>query len=228
MLLRLLIAAMLVVVARPGEAAPIMSGSYVENADGTFTYSYEVSGVDPGRKVTGVAWVVLEGAAAPHPAYLPLSWTVPYFWSLLPGHGGPIAGGVWTSATGQNFSVPSGGTRDIPTGPNSGTLLAGDTRRFAFTTGYAPRLGTYVLVENQDGSEQNYQFLTGTVWLPAYDGSLVETAWSGQSTINIPTDPNRVPEPAVLTLALMGLAFSPLAGAGLRMSSRATAPAGIR
>lgn len=183
------------------EAIPITNGSAVfDNNAGLYTYTYTVSDVDPGRKVTGIAWVVIEGAGAPQPAYLPLSWNVPYFWNFLPGHDGPVPGGVWMSNAGTN----DGGST-FPLDPTWGILLAGQTRTFSFTTGYAPREGTYFLVENADGSEINYNFLTGTTVVPNYDGSLVETLWQGQNTLN---PISSVPEPSTLSLLFGALAMS--------------------
>lgn len=183
-------------------AAPATEGSVsFDDSTGQYTYEYVVSGVDQGRKVTGIGWVVTEGTGSPQPEYLPLSWTVPFFWSFLPGHDGPVPGGVWMSNTGA-----SEGNNVFPPDPTWGILLSEQTRTFSFTTGYAPRDGTYFLVENAEDSEVNYQFITGTTVIPNYDGSIVEIPWSGQDTLNRPSgfpEPNAVPEPATVFLVIL-------------------------
>lgn len=179
-------------------AVPIVDGMVTFNSGtSSYTYKYVVSGVDPGRKVTGIGWVVLEGVGAPQPDFLPLSWSVPYFWNFLPGHDGPVPGGVWQSGTGGNDGV-----NDFPVDPSWGILLAGQTRTFSFTTGYGPRFGTYFLVENADGSEVNYNFLTGTTVVPDFTGGLAEVRWVGQDTLN--RAPWNVPEPSTIMLLLSG------------------------
>lgn len=188
-------------------AAPIADGSVsFDDSTGQYTYEYVVSGVDPGRKVTGINWMVIEGLGAPQPEYLPSSWTVPFFWSFLPGHDGPIPGGAWLSSTGA-----SEGNNVFPIDPTWGILLSGQTRTFSFTTGYAPREGTYFLVENAEGSEVGYQFLAGTTVIPDYDGSIPETLWSGQDTFNRPAgfpDTKTVPEPSTFLLVAFGVGGS--------------------
>ena len=180
-------------------ALPIVSGSSSFDANTSlYTYMYDVSGVDPGRKVTSVSWLVSN--VAEQPAYLPTSWTVPFFWGIYTG-----GGGYWQAGTGDND-----GYHDFPISSEWGTLLTGQTRTFSFTTGYAPRVGTYRLFENQNGSEINYNVLYGTTVVPNYDGSLIESMIVGGSIdyLNYPVwfpKPGTVPEPVSIVLLATGL-----------------------
>jgi hypothetical protein len=190
-------------------AAPIVDVSVDFDASSQlYSYDYVVSGVDAGRKVTGVGWVVVEGANAAQPDSLPLSWDIPFFWSLLPGANGPIAGGVWEATTGA-----SDGINDFPVDPTWGVLLNGQSRSFRLVTGYAPRSGTYYIVENEVGSELNYNFFTGTTVVPNYLGNLIETSFVGQNTLNVPAGfppDNGVPEPMTFAYLLTAIAASVL------------------
>jgi hypothetical protein len=104
------------------------------------------------------------------------------------------------SNTGNNDGVHT-----FPIATTWGTLLTGQTRTFALTTGYGPRDGRYFLVENAEGSEEHYNFLTGTTIVPNYDGSLVETLWAGQETLHRPPEFPAVPEPSSFLLLCTGL-----------------------
>lgn len=192
-------------------ATPTVVGDVVLNSDGTYTYTYELSDVDPGRKVTGIAWWVTPGPPSVGPESGPLVYTVPWFWTF--GIGSGTLGGAWISSVGARFIHPETMIELVtPIGPNSGTLLHGDTRVFSFTTGYAPVLGTYQLSENENGSEVNYQQLFGTVVLPNVDGSLNEQGAQGTG-LNLPPDfvpPVSVPDDGdglgMLAMSLMAVA----------------------
>ena len=163
-------------------ALPIVASDVSFDSDtGRYTYSYTIFAVDPGRKVTGHWMGDYRGCWGTTARVLPLSWDTPFAWNFLPGHDGPIAGGVWMSNTGS-----SNGDNRFRCKSNWGILLSGQTRSFSFVTGYAPRVGTYFLTENADGSEVGYNFLEGTTIVPDYSASLVETRWIGQDTMDYP------------------------------------------
>lgn len=189
---------------RTAEGAIVMDALVIfDSGTSLYTYEYTVSRVDVGRKVTGVTWVIIEGVNL-QPVYLPASWNIPLFWNILPGNSGPCSPcGAWLSNTASNE------TGDL--------LLAGETANFSFTTGYAPRDGRYFITENELGSEINFNQIFGNISLPNYDGSLIETLWTGQDTLNAPP-PSPVPLPAALPLFL-----SALAGLGLMGWRRRTA-----
>jgi len=153
---------------QPAWATPIVSSEVTVLESGEFLYTYVISGVDEGMKVDhlNLVFTLSHGPTFPSSFSFPAGW---YFSILNSGY---------VANTGYFF-----GTASNPCPPGDlecGVIRAGQSAVISFTSGYAPKAGTFSLYEAPLGEWGTGAWITGAALLPNSGGTPWETTYHEQ------------------------------------------------